>query len=90
MARLSAETFEIVVKGTLSPALVAAIDGFTVSSSDRGLTRLVGTVPDQARLLGLLENLRDLTIELVSVNPLPHTESSRPLPGGATKGSSDG
>jgi len=63
-----AGTFEIVVDTVLSPALVAAFDGFTVSRVDGGATYLVGWVDDQARLNGLLELMADLTIELVSVN----------------------
>jgi hypothetical protein len=63
------ESFEIVVKGRLSPALIAAFDGFEVSRCDHGETPLVGRVPDQAALHGTLEMLRDLNIELVSVNP---------------------
>jgi hypothetical protein len=66
---LNAENFEIVVKGRLSPTLIAALDGFEVSRCDHGETHLVGWVPDQARLHSTLELLRDLNIELVSVNP---------------------
>ena len=65
---MRAGTFEIVVATELSPALVAAFDGFTVSKVDGGATHLVGWVDDQARLNGLLELMADLTIELVSVN----------------------
>jgi hypothetical protein len=68
---VGAQTFEIVVKGRLSPTLVAALDGFEVSRCGDGLTHLVGWVPDQARLHSLLELLRDLNIELASVNPAP-------------------
>jgi hypothetical protein len=68
---VGAEIFEIVVKGRLSPTLVAALDGFEVSRCDDGMTRLVGWVPDQAGLHSLLERLRDLNIELTSVNPAP-------------------
>ena len=67
---LGADTFEIVVKGRLSPTLVAAIEGFEVTHCDQGQTHLVGWVPDQARLHSLLELLRDLNIELTSVNPV--------------------
>jgi len=66
---LNTERFEVVVKGRLSPTLIAAIDGFEVSRCDHGETHLVGWVPDQARLHSTLELLRDLNIELVSVNP---------------------
>jgi hypothetical protein len=68
---VAAETFEIVVRGRLSPALTAALDGFEVSRCEQGMTHLVGWVPDQSRLHSLLELLRDLNIELASVNPVP-------------------
>ncbi|MCU1476447.1 MAG: hypothetical protein JWQ64_1140 [Subtercola sp.] len=68
---MASANFEIVVKGTLSPPLVDAIDGFEVSRVENGLTYLVGWVPDQARLHSLIDALGNLTIELVSVNPLP-------------------
>jgi hypothetical protein len=68
---MSARSYEIQVKGTLSPTLVAAIEGFEVCQVGEGRTTLVGWVPDQARLFSTLEVLRDLNIELVSVNPGP-------------------
>jgi hypothetical protein len=68
---LSEQPFEIVVKGRLSPTLVAAIHRFEVTGVEDGKTTLVGWVPDQARLHGTFELLRDLNIELVSVNPAP-------------------
>jgi hypothetical protein len=73
------ETFEIVVRGQLSPTLVAALEGFEVSWFDRGCTHLVGWVPDQAGLHGLLQRLADLNIELTSINPGP----GAPAPGTA-------
>jgi hypothetical protein len=90
-ATLDATRFEIVVKGRLSPTLTAAIEGFEVSHCDRGLTHLVGWVTDQARLHSTLELLRDLNIELVSVNAARSQaagESERR--GATTRGDSDG
>jgi hypothetical protein len=75
---VSAENFEIVVKGRLTPTLVAAIDGFEVSRCDDGLTHLVGWVPDQARLHSLLTVLRDLNIELRSVRAVETSEAVQP------------
>jgi hypothetical protein len=54
------DTFEVVVRGRLSPTLVTALKGFDVSRCTDGLTHLVGPVPDQGQL----------NIELVSVNPV--------------------
>jgi hypothetical protein len=67
-ATVSAESFEIVVRGRLTPTLIVALDGFEVSRYAEGFTYLVGWVPDQARLYSLLGVLRDLNIELKSVN----------------------
>jgi hypothetical protein len=75
---LNAGSFEIVVKGRLSPTLIAAMDGFEVKRCDLGLTHLVGWVPDQARVHSTLELLRDLNIELVSVNPMESPELYAP------------
>jgi hypothetical protein len=79
---LKAGSFEIVVRGRLSSTLTAAMDGFEVSRCELGLTHLVGWVPDQARLHSTLELLRDLNIELVSVNPIESQERQR---GGASR-----
>ncbi|QIZ99917.1 hypothetical protein [Leifsonia sp. PS1209] len=62
------EVFEIVVKGTLSLPLIEALEGFTVTRVEDGNTYLLGEVPDQARLQGVLAMLADLTVELISVN----------------------
>lgn len=62
------EVFEIVVKGTLSLPLIEALEGFTVTRVEDGNTYLLGDVPDQARLQGVLAMLADLTVELISVN----------------------
>jgi hypothetical protein len=86
---LAAKGYEIVVRGRLSPTLVAAIDGFEVVRCDRGLTHLVGWVPDQARLHSTLELLRDLNIELTSVNPIGPVPPDPPA-GGAFEGVAGG
>jgi hypothetical protein len=61
-------TYKVIVRGRLSPGLIAAFEGFEAADSDRGLTHLVGLVPDQQSLHRLFGVLRDLNIELVSVN----------------------
>lgn len=68
-APVTGGTYEIVIRGTLSDAFVAALNGFTVKSVTAGLTCLTGHVTDQERLLGTLQILRNMTAEIVSVNP---------------------
>lgn len=78
---LSAERFEIVVKGKLSPSVVVAMVGFEVSEESQGVTRLVGWVPDQTRLLSVLVTLRDLNIELKSVKLIDSFDTGVPATG---------
>jgi hypothetical protein len=62
--------YRVIVRGRLSPGLVAAFEGFQVADFDRGLTHLVGLGPEQEVLHRLFRVLLDLNIELVSVNPV--------------------
>ena len=61
---------EVVVRGKLGPDLIAALPEFAVESAADGCTRVVGAIPDQSRLIGLLDMLDGLHIEVVSVNPV--------------------
>ncbi len=65
------QVVEVVVRGTFGPDIIAALDEFSVEAGADGCTRVVGTIPDQARLIGLLEMLDQLHVEVVSVNPVP-------------------
>ena len=62
--------YEIVVKGQLSERFLSTFDGLALSAQ-AGETRLSGEVADQAQLYGVLLRLRDLGIELISVNQAP-------------------
>lgn len=68
---MTAQVFEIVVRGRMGPELAGALRGVSVATDDEGFTRLVGELPDQSALLGLLTTLADLHIDVVSVNPAP-------------------
>jgi len=59
--------YQLVVRGRLSDRLASAFDGLTVESGD-GQTVLSGRFLDQSQLHGVLDRLRALGIELVSVN----------------------
>jgi hypothetical protein len=60
--------YEIRLHGRLDPRWAARFDGMTLTTGD-GFTLLTGRVVDQAALHGLLHQLRDLGIPLVSVTP---------------------
>jgi hypothetical protein len=60
------QRFEIVVRGRLSERYGAAFDGMTLESR-AGETTLSGAFLDQSQLYGLINRLRDLGIELISV-----------------------
>lgn len=60
--------YEIRLKGHLDQRWIDWFEGLTITLEDNGETRLTGSVADQAALHGLLKKVRDLGIELLSVN----------------------
>ena len=61
--------YRIVVKGALTPAFGSGLEGVELERLP-GATALEGEFADQAELYGILERLRNLGIELMSVNAL--------------------
>ena len=59
-------TYEIRLEGRLDPRWAGRFDGMTLTTGN-GLTVLTGPVVDQAALHGLLHQLRDIGLSLVSV-----------------------
>jgi hypothetical protein len=59
--------YRIVVTGRLTSRFGSAFEGFELEPRP-GETALTGEIVDQAQLHGMLGRLRDLGIELVSVN----------------------
>ena len=68
--------YEIRVEGHLGTRWAAWFDGLSITSEDDGTTVLRGSVVDQAALHGLLQKLRDVGIPLVSLAPLPPTDTT--------------
>jgi hypothetical protein len=62
--------YRIVVRGTITPAFASAFEGVTVERLPGSTTALEGCFTDQAELYGLLERLRNLGIELMSINAI--------------------
>ena len=78
--------YEIRLGGRLDPRWSTRFDGMTLTTGD-GFTLLRGPVVDQAALHGLLHQLRDIGLPLVSVtraSPPPDsaTEDSQDTPAG--------
>jgi hypothetical protein len=66
-AAASSQRYRFVVKGRMSERMAFAFEGMHVEPS-AGQTALTGDFVDQAQLYGVLDRLRDLGIELVSLN----------------------
>jgi hypothetical protein len=67
--------YSIVVRGRLSSRYERAFDGVTLVPH-KGRTTLHAELIDQSQLYGLLNRLRDLGIELVSVNSAAETDDA--------------
>ena len=68
--------YRVVVRGRLGEHLASAF-GHLELDSRPGQTTLTGTFADQAQLHGLLDRLRDLGIQLISVNPADQAPAPR-------------
>ena len=68
---MGTERFDILVRGDLPPIIVEEFVGFEVVRTGAGSTHLLGTVPDQGRLVGLLELLHGFDVEIESVTHVP-------------------
>lgn len=60
-------TYEIKIQGHLAPHWSDWFDGLAITHDQSGNTILIGEVPDQAALHGLLSKVRDMNLPLVSV-----------------------
>ena len=69
--------YEIRLRGHLDPRWSARFDGMTLTTGD-GFTLLRGPVVDQAALHGLLHQLRDIGLPLVSVTQVQTDVVRRP------------
>jgi hypothetical protein len=61
--------FEITIRGHLTPEWTVVFDGMDVICLADGNTVITGDLPDQAALYGLLMQLRDLGMTLISLTP---------------------
>jgi hypothetical protein len=71
--------YEIRLQGRLEARWAARFDGMTLTTGD-GYTLLAGRVVDQAALHGLLHQLRDIGLPLVSVTQGETDDETRSPP----------
>ena len=64
--------YRISVRGRLTERLGSAFKGMDLEPG-KGQTFLVGEIRDQSHLYGVLDQVRDLGLELVSVEVVPMT-----------------
>ena len=62
--------YQICIRGRVTERLGSALEGMRLESGATG-TVFTGEIRDQSQLYGLLDRVRDLGLELVSVQPRP-------------------
>lgn len=62
--------YEIKVKGELDPVWEAWFEGLAIDHDSEGNTVLAGTIIDQTALHSMLLKIRDLNLQLISVNEI--------------------
>ena len=72
--------YRLVLRGELGDPFGFLFEGMQLQRL-AGMTVLTGQVTDQAHLLGLIEQIQELGVELVSVNPDQGTDSGAAGPG---------
>jgi hypothetical protein len=70
--------YQIRIQGHLSHLRARSFEGMTITLDDSGDTLLTGPIADQAALHGLIKNIRDLGIPLLSVNRVEPEASDDP------------
>jgi len=78
--------YEIRLQGHLDPRWATRFDGMTLTRSSDGTTHLLGPVVDQAGLHGLLHQLRDIGLPLVSVHQVQADQTTPHNPSRPTSG----
>ncbi len=69
--------YQIRIKGHLSDQWTGWFEGLTITLEENGDTLLTGPVVDQAALFGLLKKVRDLGMQLISVNRVDTSNQDR-------------
>ena len=66
---ISSRNYTITIEGGLEESWSDWFDGMTIRPEPGGETSIAGPVPDQAALVGLINQIHDLGLVLISVMP---------------------
>lgn len=67
---MSPTVYRIVLRGRVTERLATSFDGMTIEPGD-ATSMLVGAIRDQSHLMGILQGVAALGLELISVTPEP-------------------
>ena len=67
--------YRICIRGRLTQRLGSAFEGMNLEPGPTNTT-LVGPIRDQSHLYGLLDRVRELGLELLSVSPTGHIDEA--------------
>jgi hypothetical protein len=67
--------YQICIQGRVTERLGSALEGMHLEAGAIG-TMFTGEIRDQSQLYGLLDRVRDLGLELVSVQPQPAADAT--------------
>jgi hypothetical protein len=67
--------YQICIRGRVSERLGSALEGMSLEAGATE-TAFTGEIRDQSQLYGLLDRVRDLGLELISVQPQPTADSA--------------
>lgn len=71
---MAEHVYQICVQGHLAARWLSRFAGLTITLTPTGETILTGAVVDQAALYGLLNQIQDLGLELISVQRQPKND----------------
>jgi hypothetical protein len=76
-----ARRYRVIVRGDCGWLLLGLMDNVQVVTSDNGDTCVVALVRDDPEFWGLMEQLQDLALHIVSVQDLDHGNGQPTAPG---------
>jgi hypothetical protein len=68
--------YRICIRGRVTERLGSALEGMRLEAGEAE-TVFIGEIRDQSQLYGLLDRVRDLGLELISVQPLPAVDPTK-------------